>query len=382
MLTRRSFRIVLLVLTSLSLWLLLQSLPVERIHHQLPTRSGSPAQVPLPPPPSSVSPQEATAANDSSSSLAEFCGAHGYAPFHLPTAGAADTGPRKVYDLFMINSELDFMELRLETLYDDVDYFVIVESARTFQGRPKNLTIKTNWDRFKKYHKKLIYHQLEFPDDFAPKVTRDYEDLQRDSTFTQVFPRLKGVKVPNKGDVIVVADVDEIPRPETIQLLRSCRFPRRLTLFSKFYYYSFQFLHTGPEWPHPQATFYDGSNTITPTNLRHGIGGSYLQREFFEKGKLYNSTWHCSSCFKTIDQFLDKLSSFSLIWMNDKKYRERDKIAKAVRDGKDLWGRKSETFTRIENNMDIPQPLKGIKAEKFAYMISRDEESAGFSDYP
>lgn len=376
---RRFTRIIALALSGVTVWFLLRTFVGQdspwlfpagfsRIE---PTAAGSHAP--------SIGPgreQQAVALNYNASQVdREYCAAHGYQAF----APAADGPRRKVYDLFMVNSELDFLELRLDTLFDYVDYFIIAESLYSFQGYPKNLTIRDNWHTFERYHSKMIYHLVEYPRTFRPKYTWDYEDLQRDSMYTQVFPKLSGELAPTLGDVIIVADVDEIPRPETLQVLRACKFPRRLTLFSKFYYYSFQFLHVGPEWRHPQATFYDGDNTITPSNLRSGDGGTPLLNNW-ERGALMNAGWHCSSCFATIDQFLNKLSSFSHIWMNDAKYRDRDKIADAVRLGKDLWGRRTETFRRIDGNKDMPSLL--LKDERYAYMVSRDGPSAGFTDYP
>ncbi|GJN80425.1 hypothetical protein PLIIFM63780_003951 [Purpureocillium lilacinum] len=314
-----------------------------------------------------------------SEAAAEFCAAHGYSVF----TPESDSGERKMYDLFMANSELDFLEIRLSTMYDHVDYFIIVESPVTFQGTLKNLTIRDNWDRFSQWHDKMIYHLLEFPAGFAPKLTWDYEDLQRDATFKQVFPKLQGRQAPVKGDVLLVADVDEIVRPATLLLLRTCNFPRRLTLASKFYYYSFQFLHVGNEWPHPQATFYQGErDTILPSKLRSADGDSRLQRAR-ESGTLSNAGWHCSSCFATMDQFLNKMASFSHMWMNEPKYRDKGRIAAAVREGRDVWGRASEVFRRIEGNTDVPGALAEAEGRRrFGYMLSRDGESAGFSDYP
>lgn len=37
---------------------------------------------------------------------------------------------RKVYDMFLINTELDMLELRLHELDSEVDYFVILESGK------------------------------------------------------------------------------------------------------------------------------------------------------------------------------------------------------------------------------------------------------------
>ncbi|PHH68947.1 hypothetical protein CDD82_168 [Ophiocordyceps australis] len=309
----------------------------------------------------------------------DFCAAHGYQVFTPPWP----SGRRKVFDLFMANSELDLIEIRLATLYNHVDYFIIVESSRTFQGRPKPLTVRDNWPRFRNFHDKIIYHLLEFPPGFAPRLTWDYEDLQRDASLDQVLPRLTGPQAPVYGDVIVVADVDEIPRPAALLVLRSCVFPRRLTLSSRFYYYSYQFRHTGADWPHPQATIWQGSDkTIRPTKLRGSDGGSTMSR-ILESGRLENAGWHCSSCFSTIGEFLNKMASFSHMWMNEPKYRDVHRIAAAVRDGRDVWGRRQDVFERIDDNDDVPPPLLTESGRRrFGYMLSRDGESAGFSDYP
>ncbi|RGP67493.1 hypothetical protein FLONG3_8484 [Fusarium longipes] len=308
-----------------------------------------------------------------------LCAAHGYSVFK-PRADVHN-GRRKIYDLFMVKTELDFLEIRLKTLYNYVDYFVIVEAPLTFQGGPKDLTIRDNWKRFEAYHDKMMYHQLEYPEDFKPLRHWDREDLQRNAMYEQVFPRLTGEQAPALGDVILVADVDEVPRPATMLVLRTCNFPRRLTLSSKFYYYSFQFLHNGPEWPFPQATYYKGMReTILPGNLRTGDAGIPLLRDL-EKGVLSNAGWHCSSCFATVDQFLNKMASFSHAWMNHESFRDRHHIASAVRQGVDLWGRKEDTFTQIDDNVDLPECLLDDR-DRFRYMLDRDGETAGFIDYP
>ncbi|KAG5914564.1 hypothetical protein E4U42_000422, partial [Claviceps africana] len=235
----------------------------------------------------------------------ELCAARGWPVFGRP---------RRVYDLIMVNTELDFLEIRLHALYDHVDWFVVVESPKTFQGGDKALVIRDHWDRFRPYHAKMIYHELAFPPGFHPRRAWDYEDLQRDATYEQVLLGQKQdpAQAPSPGDVLVVSDVDEIPRPDTLRLLRSCRFPRRLTLASRFYYYSFQFRHDGPDWPHPQATYFDGPRrTLKPTNLRNGDGGvvplpwlplavplPWLRAR--ESAVVSYAGWHCSSCFATM----------------------------------------------------------------------------------
>lgn len=311
-----------------------------------------------------------------SAETSSLCAAHGYTAFEEEP----NSPKRKVYDLMMVNTELDWLEIRLNTLYDHVDWFIVVESPRTFQMGPRELMLKQNWSKFEKYQNKIIYHELQFPENFKPSTTWDVEDLQRNAMFDQVLPALKGEQAPVYGDAILVSDVDEIPRPETVDVLRKCNYPLRLTLNSRFYYYSFQFLHDGPEWPHPQATIYRGNDdTIRPGNLRNGDGGIPILREF-EKGVYANSSWHCSSCFATIDQVLNKMASFSHMWMNRPKYRNPDHIANAVRQGKDIWGRRRDTFQKIEHNLDIPQILQD-EGERFPWLVNRDRGDVGFTDY-
>ncbi|KAK6064925.1 glycosyltransferase family 17 protein [Seiridium cupressi] len=304
-----------------------------------------------------------------------LCRQHGWTPFK----GSG----RRVYDLLMVNTELDWLEIRLNTTYDYVDYFVIVESPKTFTNHDKPLVIKDNLDKFANYRDKIIYHELEIPPGFHSDRANPawaWEDLQRNAMYDQVLPQLTDARAPRTGDVIIVADVDEIIRPETIVLLKACSFPRRLNLRSHFYYYSFQFLHAGEQWKHPQATYYQGWRTILPVNLRNSDGG--LQPLIkLETADLWDSGWHCSSCFSTIEELLTKMSSFSHQWMNQEVYRDRDRIAEHIRMGKDIWDRKSEHYDRIENNQDIPSILLD-QQDKFSYLLNRDGPSAGFKDYP
>lgn len=291
---------------------------------------------------------------------------------------------RKVYDLFMVNDELDWLEIRLNTIAPEVDYFIIVESPITFQGRPRQLIVEDAIaNRFPQFRDKIFYHILDTSELKGRRIrTWDNEDLQRNAMYDQVFPYLQGEKAPNQGDVIVVADVDEIPRPQTLQLLRNCKFPSRLTLRSKFYYYGFQWLHRGPEWAHPQATYYQGlGKTIRPTDLRNGEGSNFI-RYMWEKADLWNAGWHCSSCFETVAQMKNKLASFSHAGYNREEFRNEKAIVERVRHGKDLFDRPGEFYDRIENNKDVPTYITKTldQVQRFGYMLNRDPPNANFKD--
>lgn len=112
--------------------------------------------------------------------------------------------PRKVYDIFIINTELDSLEIRLAELHKEVDYFVVAESRSTFVGDEKPLYLKENWDRFQQYHDQIIYKEIDltgtsFEDPWAR------ERFHRNSMYSQVLPFLEGEQRPAWDDVLIVS---------------------------------------------------------------------------------------------------------------------------------------------------------------------------------
>lgn len=277
---------------------------------------------------------------------------------------------RKVYDLFLIGTELDWLEIRLNELHRHVDYFVIVESSRTFTDHPKPLHFQDNFERFARFAPQILYRQIDFQG-MEDNSTWEREHYQRDAMYDLVFPSLLGSQAPALNDVLLVSDIDEIPRPSTITLLRNCMFPERTTLRSRFFYYSFQWEHDGGDWNHPQATFYQGSFTIKPEDLRMGRGDWDIS----------NSSWHCSSCFDTVAQMDDKIGSFSHTEYDRPEFRDPAEIVRRVRNGLDLFDRESEKYNKVDATVDLPQYLKDNN-NRFAFLIDRDPANANFKDYP
>lgn len=277
---------------------------------------------------------------------------------------------RKIYDLFLIGTELDWLEIRLNELHRHVDYFVIVESSRTFTDHPKPLHFQDNFERFAKFAPQIIYRQIDFAG-MEDNSTWEREHYQRNAMYDLVFPSLLGKQAPVLNDVLLVSDIDEIPRPSTLTLLRNCMFPERTTLRSRFFYYSFQWEHDGGDWNHPQATFYQGSFTIKPEDLRMGAGDWDIS----------NSSWHCSSCFETVAQMDDKIGSFSHTEYDRPEFRDPAEIVRRVRNGLDLFDRESEKYNKVDATVDLPEYLKANN-KKFAFMINRDPANANFKDYP
>jgi beta-1,4-mannosyl-glycoprotein beta-1,4-N-acetylglucosaminyltransferase len=113
----------------------------------------------------------------------------------------------QVYDCFPFFKELDILEIRLRELWDLIDKFVLVESRKTHSGRDKSLFFADHRERFAPFIDKIIHVVADPPDD-AEIWQR--ERFQRDAIE-------RGLVDANPEDLIIVSDVDEIPKPEELR---------------------------------------------------------------------------------------------------------------------------------------------------------------------
>lgn len=137
----------------------------------------------------------------------------------------------KVFDCFTFYNELDLLEIRLEELADQVDYFVIVEATRTFQNQPKLLYYRDNQSRYAKYQDKIIHVQVnDMPEHSDPWQN---ERFQREAI-------KRGLGNADSNDIVIIGDVDEILRAEVVDRLRQSRatlMPFRLPYFNFYFNY-------------------------------------------------------------------------------------------------------------------------------------------------
>jgi hypothetical protein len=118
----------------------------------------------------------------------------------------------KIYDCFPFYNELDLLDLRLSELYDHVDHFVIVEATTTFQSNAKKLYLQDNWDRYAKYHDKMIH------------VVVDDAPGDPDAWVNDIFQRnaiMRGLVNASDEDICIIEDADEILRPHVIDHMRA-----------------------------------------------------------------------------------------------------------------------------------------------------------------
>jgi hypothetical protein len=118
----------------------------------------------------------------------------------------------KIYDCFTFFNELDVLEFRLQELYDTVDYFVIAEANKSHSGKPKDYILLDNWDRFAKYADKIKRIQVDdFPESPDSWVREKFQRWALNRGLTDIQP----------DDIIITSDLDEIPRAEMINMIKT-----------------------------------------------------------------------------------------------------------------------------------------------------------------
>lgn len=121
-----------------------------------------------------------------------------------------------VYDCFPFWKEFEILKIRLEELYDEIDYFVLVEATQTFTGLPKPLYFAENTHLFEKYLDKIIHIVV---DDFPP-LTGNFDNDFWTKEIHQHNASLRGLTNCKDDDIIFLSDVDEVIRDETIQKVK------------------------------------------------------------------------------------------------------------------------------------------------------------------
>jgi len=157
----------------------------------------------------------------------------------------ADPEKRKVYDVFYFLNELDILEIRLNVLDKYVDFFVIVEGAYTFSGKPNPSCFRKNYERYARWHHKCIHFWVEdFSSDLDllklakthPNVGDGQDYWVREFYFKECAK--KALTELNDRDLVFVSDVDEIWNPRKLSAMGDfTKGPVNRPIQLSYYYY-------------------------------------------------------------------------------------------------------------------------------------------------
>ena len=268
-----------------------------------------------------------------------------------------------VYDCFIFFNELDLLEARLNILNDVVDKFVLVEATKTFTNKDKSLYYKENQSRFEKFNDKIIHVVI----DYFPEWNGDpweYEKFQR-------FAINHGLWECGDEDILVFSDLDEIPNPNIFKGLHNIN-DDVVSLEMNFYYY-FMNCMSGVKWYNAKVLKYR-----TFLN-RSGRAVQKVRMELNDR-IINNAGWHFSY-LGGIESIINKLESFSHQELNTEDIKNKDRLAKILEQGLDLFGRDikynfvdvDDTYPKyIKNNIEWFKDkgwIYEIKKKKFSVVI-------------
>src|ERR1700733_819655 len=111
----------------------------------------------------------------------------------------------RVYDCVLFNGEFDALAIRIRELDDIVHRFVVVESDTTFSGLKKTVQFTKEHPAIQKFAARLDFVLV----DDMPTTDKawDREVWQRNAV-------MHGLCGASDHDLILMSDVDEIPRAE------------------------------------------------------------------------------------------------------------------------------------------------------------------------
>jgi|TARA_B110000046_G_C12934957_1_gene373161 beta-1,4-mannosyl-glycoprotein beta-1,4-N-acetylglucosaminyltransferase len=172
----------------------------------------------------------------------------------------------------MYFDEEQILELRLNVLDEKVDFFVIVESIYNHRGDKRDLLFNKN--KFLKFSKKIIYLvSEEIPKNVEPiNENEDKKEKDRKYIMNAIYREnaqrnliSKGIKNANKDDLIMISDVDEIPKLESLDL-KSIK--NEIFIFKQhMFHYKYNLVLPNFKWTGTKAI--KKKNLISPQWLRN-----------------------------------------------------------------------------------------------------------------
>ena len=254
----------------------------------------------------------------------------------------------KIFDCFMYFDEEQVLDLRLNVLYKNVDYFVIVESIYNHKGEKRNLLFDTK--KFQQFSNKIIYLKYEKIPETVETINSDDEENEKNRKYimnalyrenAQRNFIINGLKDADEDDLILISDVDEIPKLSSLNL---DQINNEIILFKQdMFYYKYNLKLPNFKWTGTKAV--KKRKLISPQWLRNIKDRKYpfyrLDTIFSDKKysniKIINDGgWHFSN-IKSPEMIEHKLRSYL-------HHREFDQVSLTVNEINELVKNKQAIY--------------------------------------
>jgi beta-1,4-mannosyl-glycoprotein beta-1,4-N-acetylglucosaminyltransferase len=239
----------------------------------------------------------------------------------------------KIYDCFTYFNEDRLLQLRLETLWEHVDFFVICESILTHTGKPKEINFDIK--KFAKYQEKIRYLLIDSYT-FTSSNPWVYENYQRNYL-------MNGLSDAVDDDWIMVSDLDEIPNPAVIEKFNPKKYVRAsLEQFHYVYFLNNMALKGGKPWMIDvvKITTFKALKDIfkCPNDLRNfkssgifrGLKKNWVK--YFRTQLIKNGGWHFT-WMGGVEKILEKMDAMAHQELNLSEYKNADIIKQRIYSG-------------------------------------------------
>ena len=259
------------------------------------------------------------------------------------------------------------LDVRFHHLYKYVDYFVIVESEFNHKGEKRDLNFDIN--KFSKFKDKILYLvKNNQPQEINEISEADSENDKNNKYIINAAYRensqrnfiMEGLKEANDEDIILVSDVDEIPKIDNIDFNN---IKEKIFLFKQdMFYYKFNLSIPNFKWTGTKGCkFKNLKNPQWLRNIKDRKYPFYRLDTFFSENKyisikiIEDGGWHFSY-LKSANEIKHKLKSylhhreFDLQSLSIKQIEETIKNKMAIYDLKaDKTANKVGTGVKLQN---------------------------------
>ena len=263
-----------------------------------------------------------------------------------------------IYDCFQYFDEDHMVDLRLNILDQYVDYFVISESTKTHQGKPK----KINFDikKFSRFKDKIKFVVADYTGEI------NFKNHQGGESPIEQHQRnylMEGLKEALPDDYIVLSDSDEIPDFKKIKDLNTNK--KYVAFSQKMFMYKLNLQNIQESnWIGSRIT--KKKNITSMQDLRNLKFKKYPFWRIDKKNlQIINGGWHFSF-LQTPQQILKKIKSFSHGEFNNEKINEKNIEEKIIKK-EDIFGR-DNNLKKVDLDDSYPEYIVNNK-DKFLHWI-------------
>ena len=302
----------------------------------------------------------------------------------------------KIYDCFIFYNEFELLELRLKSLWEVVDCFVIVEADRTLANEPKPFYFWERQDEFREFFPKIRHLPVEMNVPFKGVGDWSIEHAQRDAI-------LYGLADAAPDDLVFISDADEFPAPDILQQIYKDKVPaivdhrlpdyggRRksvqcatvktaaelleeypLVMEQNFHYYYFDLIQG--KWRGTILT--KRKNLTTPQELRDlrndlprvGVGGGY---HFSYMG----------GAERVINKMTSIVDGNAAVVYSGGKLLDKNHVEKSLANGTDIYNRAGRAAAKPYDAKNIRLPYLDEFLRKYPYFLREPEKYFGVEKF-